>query len=164
VKEVHLGSSGRWLRRRKGTKPGSRCAAVRLPVARHSVCWLVPGRGIKLRVLLRRFGAHAWHGTGCGLVLGVLAHCAPTGRHLRSTVTIMVLMLFVVLLAHLAQLPSATARLFTVVNTCPFTIWHVSGAFPSTGVVLTRGLLLAGPPYVFRCPVLVCARQFLNYH
>jgi hypothetical protein len=76
----------------------------------------------------------------------------------------MLLMRFVVLLAHLAQLPSATARLFTVVNTCPFTIWHVSGAFPSTGVVLTRGLLLAGPPYVFRCPVSVCARQFLNHH
>ncbi|KAN0133077.1 thaumatin family domain containing protein [Lactarius tabidus] len=35
----------------------------------------------------------------------------------------MVLMRVVVLLAHLAQLPSATARLFTVVNTCPFTIW-----------------------------------------
>ncbi|KAH9033396.1 thaumatin family-domain-containing protein [Lactarius pseudohatsudake] len=29
----------------------------------------------------------------------------------------------------LAQLPSATARLFTVVNACPFTIWHVCGTY-----------------------------------
>jgi hypothetical protein len=29
----------------------------------------------------------------------------------------------------LLQLPSATARTFTVVNLCPYTIWHVPAHF-----------------------------------
>lgn len=91
--------------------------------------------------------------------MGVLVRrtfCAPTDRLcLHSTVTIMISFVLLVL----AQLPGATARLFTVVNTCPFTIWHVYCSLPfyeTPRCVLTRGLLLiAGPPYVpppqFRC-------------
>lgn len=47
----------------------------------------------------------------------------------------------------LAQLPSATAqqRTFTVVNTCPFTIWQVVLSFTSRSH--TR-FSIAGPPYV----------------
>ena len=54
------------------------------------------------------------------------------------------------LLVAIALLPNANARLFTVVNTCPFTIWHV----PAPPSVLSRARCVltfdgdAGPPWV----------------
>ncbi|KAI0251571.1 thaumatin-like protein, partial [Lactifluus subvellereus] len=40
------------------------------------------------------------------------------------TTTIMITMLYLSFLS-LALLPGATARLFTIVNGCPFTVWHI---------------------------------------
>lgn len=40
----------------------------------------------------------------------------------------------------LLQLPSATARSFTVVNLCPYTIWHVPAHF-TVSCAAYRGVL-----------------------
>ena len=60
----------------------------------------------------------------------------------------------------LALLPSASARLFTVVNACPFTVWHVS---PSV-LLCVRGVLTLVDDLGLRyLPLVSCASRLLMF-